>query len=43
VPGDSTVLVTDADSLNTCTLPTGAATAVRLTVTVNKHSFGYDN
>lgn len=45
VPGDSTVPVTDADSPNTCTLPSPAPPAgtVRLTVSVNGHSFNYDN
>jgi len=48
VPGDATVPVTDADSPNTCTLPSPAPPAgtVRLTVTVpidgTDHSYTYD-
>jgi len=44
VPDDPSVQPTDADSPNTCTLPgpPPPAGTVRLTVTVNAHSFDYD-
>jgi hypothetical protein len=44
VPGDPGIPPTDADSPNTCTLPgpPPPAGTVRLTVTVNGHSYPYD-